>query len=32
MTISLLFALSACDTKTTIKDSCGDGFIDPGEE
>lgn len=35
--IKVLFAffmicLSGCKAKTTIKDSCGDGFLDPGEE
>lgn len=28
----LLLALAACDAKTKPVDSCGDGFVDPGEE
>ncbi|MBU1410415.1 hypothetical protein KKC22_02745, partial [Myxococcota bacterium] len=26
------FSLIACDTKVKVKDACGDGFVDPGEQ
>jgi len=27
-----LLSISACETKTSTVDSCGDGFVDPGED
>ena len=30
--ICMLLAFTACNTKTSHVDSCGDGFVDPGEE
>ncbi|MBU1510633.1 hypothetical protein KKD52_09765, partial [Myxococcota bacterium] len=30
--LSLIILVCACDTPVEVKQSCGDGFIDPGEE
>jgi len=32
MTLAAFLMLIGCDTKTKNVDSCGDGFVDPGEE
>ncbi|MBU1511293.1 hypothetical protein KKD52_13110, partial [Myxococcota bacterium] len=31
LTVIAPWLLGACDTKTKTVDSCGDGFLDPGE-
>ena len=30
--LCLLFLSGGCDEKVTVKDACGDGFVDPGED